>query len=426
MTPEDQSRASRSLRDVIESHHPGIVDEIEGAIKTLHKLKGLTGPGAAERAPSDRGDGVLAALAATAALTIGPGSTGAPDALVAATECESRVGPQVPVLAGGSSFGRYQVVRMLGRGAMGAVYLAYDTHLHRHVALKTPLIDPDAQVVQRFYREARTAAQLRSPYICPIHDVGQIGQIYYLSMAFIEGRPLTKAIADGRSRTAAAIAGVIKKIAQGLQKAHEVGIIHRDLKPDNIMIDDEGEPIVMDFGLARRVDDDAQITMSGVIIGTPAYMSPEQVEGDPRKIGPATDIYSLGVILYHMLTGRIPFKGSLTSILRQIGCELPPKPSTLNPDLGDDSVLERICLKMLAKSPADRYASMAEVVRALDDMGPRTDAPIVKPSAFSRVKSWTSGILSSVVRTADATQAVDRNSASRAEADPGQQTVADP
>ena len=244
-------------------------------------------------------------------------------------------------------------------------------------------------------------------------------------MAFIEGRPLTKAIVDGRLRTAAAIAGVMKKIAQGLQKAHEVGIIHRDLKPDNIMIDDEGEPIVMDFGLARRVDDDAQVTMSGVIIGTPAYMSPEQVEGDPRKIGPATDIYSLGVILYQMLTGRIPFKGSLTSILRQIGCELPPKPSTLNPDLGDDSALERICLKMLAKSPADRYASMAEVVRALDDMGPRTDAPIVKPSAFSRVKSWTSGILSSVVRPAGATQAVDRDSASRAEADPGQETVAD-
>src|SRR5262249_46380123 len=173
---------------------------------------------------------------------------------------------------------------------------------------------------------------------------------------------------------------------------------------DNIMIDDDGEPIVMDFGLARRVDEDAQVTMSGMIIGTPAYMSPEQVEGDPRKIGPSTDIYSLGVVLYQMLTGRLPFRGSLTSILRQIGSEPPPRPSALNSGIGEDSPLERICLKMMAKSPEQRSASMAEVAAALEGLAPREDVPIVKASALSRIKSWASGIFSCLVRAGSVTQ----------------------
>jgi serine/threonine protein kinase len=202
---------------------------------------------------------------------------------------------------------------------------------------------------------------------------------------------------------------VIKKVAQGLQKAHERGIIHRDLKPDNIMIDADSEPIVMDFGLARRVDEDAQVTMSGMIIGTPAYMSPEQVEGDPTKIGPSTDIHSLGVVFYQMLTGRLPFRGSLTSILRQIGSEPPPRPSALNPGIGEDSALERICLKMMAKSPEGRYASMAEVAAALEGLSPREDEPIVKASALSRIKSWSSGIFSSLVGAGNVTQAAGKS-----------------
>src|SRR5262249_30808235 len=157
---------------------------IDGAIRTLHKLKGIAGSDAVAPPPADREGGLLAAMAATAALTVGAGATGSPAAEGAATQAEPPVAVEVPLLAGGSTFGRYQIVRMLGRGAMGAVYLAYDTQLHRHVALKTPLINPTTQVVQRFYREARSAAQLRSPYICPIYDAGQIGPIYYLSMAF--------------------------------------------------------------------------------------------------------------------------------------------------------------------------------------------------------------------------------------------------
>ena len=132
-------------------------------------------------------------------------------------------------------------------------------------------------------------------------------------MAFIDGKPLERLIAEGRLGGVASIADLTKKIARGLQKSHEQDIIHRDLKPANVMIDPDGEPIVMDFGLARRVDDEILITAPGKILGTPAYMSPEQVEGDASNIGPATDIYSLGVILYQMLTGRLPFQGSLLS-----------------------------------------------------------------------------------------------------------------
>jgi serine/threonine protein kinase len=426
MKPEDDSRAAKSLRDAMESQHPGIVHEIEGAIRTLHKLKGLADSGLPGQPPANGENGVLAAFAATAALTAtSAGTMGSPAEQIAQTEVERRVEADVPILACGSSFGRYQIVRLLGRGAMGAVYLAYDTQLHRHVALKTPLLSPNSQVIQRFYREARAAAQLRSPYTCPIHDAGQIGHIYYLSMAFIEGQPLTRAIAEGRLRTAADIASVIKKIAQGLQKAHELGIIHRDLKPDNIMIDNDGEPIVMDFGLARRVDDDAQVTMNGVILGTPAYMSPEQVDGDPQKIGPATDIYSLGVILYQMLTGRLPFKGSITVILRQIGRDLPAKPSSFNQQLGEDSALERICLKMMSKSPADRYASMADVAKAVGGAPASQDVAIVKPSALSRVKSWSSGILASLARQDSPTKAIEKSSMANPPAAADQITLLD-
>jgi serine/threonine protein kinase len=293
----------------------------------------------------------------------------------------------VPRLAAGDTFGRYQIVRLLGKGAMGAVYLAYDAQLQRHVALKTPTLEGSPQMVGRFFREARAAAQLRSPYICPVHDVGQIGAIYYLSMAFIDGRPLSRVIAESNPGDGPDVAALAQKIARGMHKAHEQGIIHRDLKPDNIMVDTDGEPVIMDFGLARRVDDDVRLTAAGRILGTPAYMSPEQVEGNPEKIGPGSDIYSLGVILYEMLTGRLPFRGSFTAVLRQVVGQEPPRPSAVNPALGEGSTLERICLRLLAKSPADRHASMAEVVQALDEAFPRSPLPVTRPSLWARLSA---------------------------------------
>jgi serine/threonine protein kinase len=357
--PTDPPPPSDPLKSHIQTQYPRIGNEIQDAINTLRKLQEITGT-----------------IAPTDSPNIDPVAEARPDATVAGSASaeeadvdfvvDVNVDRAAPTLASGDTFGRYQIARLLGRGAMGGVYLAYDSQLQRYVALKTPSLGNDAKIVARFYREARAAAQLRSPYICPIHDVGQISGVHYLSMAFIEGQSLEVYIVEGRIKDQADIAKVTRKIARGLQKAHEHGIIHRDLKPENIMIDADGEPIVMDFGLARKVDDDIQLTTPGRLLGTPAYMSPEQVDGDPAKIGPATDIYSLGVILYRLLTGRLPFQGSFTSVLRQIASEEPPRPSAVSPELAGNSKMERLCLQMMAKAPADRPASMADVHGALE------------------------------------------------------------
>jgi serine/threonine protein kinase len=335
-----------ALRTAIRSRHPGIADEIQGAINTLNKLQQIAG----------KGEG---------------GPHGDDPSLATGGDLAEGV-----VLSAGESFGRYQIVRILGSGAMGCVYLAYDTQLQRHVALKTPFLGNNPVTVQRFYREARTAAQIRSPHVCPIYDVGQISGITYLSMAFIDGRPLSRLIAEGELGGEKRIIELTKKIASGVQKAHEHEIIHRDLKPDNILIDNDGEPIVMDFGLARRIDEDIQLTTPGRLMGTPAYMSPEQVDGDPKNIGPTTDVYSLGVVLYHMLTGQLPFRGSLTKVLRQIASAEPVRPTALNTQI--TTPLEGICLKMMAKSSVNRYPSMAAVVEALEKFLPH-EAPKPAP-----------------------------------------------
>lgn len=263
------------------------------------------------------------------------------------------------------SFGRYRIEKILGEGSMGTVYLAYDSQLDRKIALKIPKLDPaeGREVIERFFREARSAANLRNAYICPVYDVGEIDGQCYITMAFIEGRPLKDFITPSKALGEKQIVSTIRKLAAGLGEAHKSGIIHRDLKPANIMIDKKGEPVVMDFGLARKTSgEEEHLTKTGSIVGTPAYMSPEQVDGT-AVLGPPTDIYSLGVIFYEMLTQRRPFEGSLLSILTQIGSKEPPKPCMLREGL--TLRLEQICLKMMAKQVSERYATMEEVARDL-------------------------------------------------------------
>jgi serine/threonine protein kinase len=356
-----------SLGQAIQTRHPGISDEIQGAINTLRKIQRIAVPNS-DRLLNEQG-------------------TDAQET----TDGAARGGP---LLAPGDSFGRYQIVRLLGRGAMGAVYLAYDPQLERHVALKTPFLGDDANTVNRFFREARAAAQLRSPYICTVYDVGQIAGIHYISMAFIDGQPLDQVIAEGKLNDLSRIADIIKKIARGLQKAHEQGIMHRDLKPANLMIDTDGEPVVMDFGLARKVNEDSYITTPGAVLGTPAYMSPEQASGDSSKITNATDIYSLGVVLYRILTGRVPFEGSFTDTVLQILSSEPQKPSAIKPTIASNSPLEVICLKMMAKKPNERYPTMAAVVEALDEAFPRERPAAVQSSAWDKFRQATKRLFS--------------------------------
>jgi predicted Ser/Thr protein kinase len=282
---------------------------------------------------------------------------------------QATIPPRKPAAAAAlpERFGRYRIVRCLGRGAMGDVYLAEDTQLDRQVALKIPRFtdDQDGELIERFYREARAAATVRHPNLCPVHDAGEIDGIHYLSMTYIEGRPLYEVLAEKGRPSQRDAATIVLKLAKALDAAHTSGVIHRDLKPANIMIDAHQEPILMDFGLARRTNkDDSRLTQSGLVMGSPAYMSPEQVEADIEKVGPACDIYSLGIIFYELLTGEVPFRGSIASVLGQIVTVAPRKPSAVVRNV--EPALEAICLKMIAKRPEDRFASMREVAAALE------------------------------------------------------------
>lgn len=263
--------------------------------------------------------------------------------------------------------GRYRILQQLSQGAMGAVYLAEDTELQRKVALKVPKFAQrdEPELMQRFYREARAAATLHHPNICAVYDIGEHEGTRYITMAYISGPPLSKLVGTPRLRSERTIAKLVRKLALALAEAHSKGVVHRDLKPANILLDERNEPVITDFGLARRVGQsgEARLTQDGTILGTPAYMAPEQVSGNADEMGPNCDVYSLGVILYELLTGQLPYRGEIMAVLGQIIQGKPKRPSELRPDL--DPRLESICLKLMAPTPADRYASAAEAANAL-------------------------------------------------------------
>lgn len=296
-----------------------------------------------------------------------------PTRIIAADETESLTRPaqaegrrpQTVTAALPEHFGRYRIERLLGEGGMGAVYLARDTQLDRRVAIKIPKLDPrDVDGRERFLREARSMATVQHPNLCPIHDVGEIDGRTFLSMAYIDGRPLSRYLVKGSPVPEREAAAVVRKLALALDTAHQAGIVHRDLKPANVMIDRRHEPIVMDFGLAqRRVDGEATLTHEGAIVGSPAYMSPEQVEAEHHRIGPATDVYALGVLLFEMLCGRRPFEGSAASVLGKITQTEPPHPRELQPDL--DHAIEAICRKAMAKQFENRIQSAGHLAELL-------------------------------------------------------------
>lgn len=251
----------------------------------------------------------------------------------------------------GTRVNGHEIIETIGQGGMGIVYKAKDLELERIVALKMMLPSQEREK-QRFLSEAKSAAKLDHPNIVAVHNIGQFQEQPYITMQFVEGESLEDRIKREKVSSQQS-AAVVQKIAEALSYAHENSVVHRDVKPANIMIDSSGQPKITDFGLAKRLDDDEGLTLPGHSVGTPKYMAPEQVEG---QADPRSDIYSLGVILYKLLTGQAPFEGKNPyEIIKKASNEVPKKPSEL---AKVDSVLEAICLKAMARNINQRYQKM--------------------------------------------------------------------
>jgi predicted Ser/Thr protein kinase len=290
--------------------------------------------------------------------------------------------------------GSYDLLAELGRGAMGVVYRAFSLQLCRPCAVKVmiPGERMSALDIQRFQNEAMLAARLQHPHIVSVFDAGEDQGWFYIVMELVDGKPLTSLIEDGSAEAMMRGIRTIAEAARALHYAHGKGIVHRDIKPDNILVDAEGHPHVTDFGIAKSVDADARMTMRGVLVGTPIYMSPEQANGEVAAIGPRSDIYSLGVTLYELCAGEAPFESdNVYDIIARILTDEPPSPRDVarrrrNRDLPLD--LETICLKAIEKDAGGRYQTaqaMAEDIEAYLEDRPISARPISTTERFQKL-----------------------------------------
>src|SRR5713226_413735 len=267
----------------------------------------------------------------------------------------------------GTDFGpRYHVESLLGSGGMGKVYKARDRELDRTVAIKVlrPDLMTDAQAMQRFKHELLLASSISHPNILRIHDLGEYNAVKFISMAYVDGGDLTQALRKEGRLPLERVLNIMKQLAAALGAAHGVNVVHRDLKPQNILLGSGDHVYVTDFGIAKTLESDrTSVTRTGAVLGTPLYMSPEQVEGKP--LDHRSDLYTYGLIFYELLTGVLPFSGDTTfQLMYQRVHQLPKRPETVIPDL--PLYLSRICLKCLEKEPAKRYQSASEILVDLE------------------------------------------------------------
>jgi tRNA A-37 threonylcarbamoyl transferase component Bud32 len=384
------------------ARHPDLRAELAQFLADRAGLEQLFEP--LRPAPAVAGLEATAAVTADAALTGGRQPTRASDATaagaaqttVAATPAadnasitdDVRPDDGLPRGTAVRYFGDYEIRQELGRGGMGVVYRARQVRLNRPVALKmirAGVLADDAEL-RRFQNEAEAVATLDHPGIVPVYEVGEHGGQRYFSMKLVEGGNLADRLADYRDDARAA-ASLVAEAAEAVAHAHMRGILHRDLKPANILVDGRGRPHITDFGLAKRVEADAEMTASGAILGTPAYMSPEQAAGRRGTITTATDVHGLGTILYALLTGKAPFAGdSVVDTLTAVRERPPDPPRKFNAKVPRD--LEVICLKCLAKDPRRRYAgaqALADDLRAWLSARPIAARPV---GPAERARLW--------------------------------------
>lgn len=291
-------------------------------------------------------------------------------------------------LTTGSTFaGRYQVIEELGKGGMGSVYKVYDAEVEEKVALKllNPEIASDEETIKRFRNELKLARAISHKNVCRMHDLGQQEGVYYITMEYVAGENLKSFIRRSGQLNVDKAIGIAAEICEGLAEAHRLGVVHRDLKPQNIMIDLEGNAQIMDFGIARSLKA-AGVTGPGVIIGTPEYMSPEQVQGEAAD--QRSDIYAVGVILYEMLTGRVPFGGDTPfAIALKHKAETPPDPREFNGRIPEE--LSRLALRCLEKDRDRRFQSSGDLLVELREIGleSRTTAAALSPEKPLK-KAW--------------------------------------
>ena len=274
--------------------------------------------------------------------------------------------PKEELTTGSTFAGRYQIIEELGKGGMGKVYKVHDTKIKEKIALKLikPEIAKDKKTIERFSNELRLARKIRHKNICQMFDLGEEQGTHFITMEFVPGQDLKGLIRQSGQLAVGTTINIAKQICDGLTEAHKLEVVHRDLKPSNIMIDKEGNVRIMDFGIARSLETKG-ITGAGVMIGTPEYMSPEQVEG--KEVDQRSDIYSLGIILYEMVTGRVPFEGDtpFTIGMKHKG-ETPKNPKELNTQISDD--LNNVILRCLEKDEENRFQSAGEVRSELESI----------------------------------------------------------
>lgn len=300
----------------------------------------------------------------------------------------------------GKQFGPYHIVAPLGEGGMAAVFKAYQPSLERYVAVKVlpRQLANDPQFVARFQREAKLLAQLQHPHILPVLDYGHAEGYAYIVMPFVQGGTLTDWL-QGQPLPLHKVRQVISQIGDALHYAHTRGLIHRDVKPSNILVDESGNCLLTDFGLARMVETSVNLTATGTIIGTPAYMSPEQCSG--QSIDARSDIYSLGIVLYKMATGRVPYRAEtpIAVVFKQIHDPL-PQPRSVNPGLPE--AVEVVILRALSKNRDDRYQTADEMVRAIQAAIPpdvRAESTVIEAQTHRLVRPRTRKIKSQDVET---------------------------